>query len=375
MYDLTSYAWMAADAERITALAAAVEAASPNRVVLDLGCGTGIVTLLACRAGARCVYAIDTNPALEVARRLIRENGYQDKVKFFCQRSQDVQLPERVDLIVADLRGQLPYANDALLCLKDARSRFLKAGGRMIPLQDVIRAAVVDASDAVPNLAQPAFAGLSLEPWATRMSHEYMATSEKTVLLSPEQTLGALDYEQFQSPDFAGTTGFTITQGGVAHGVLVWFDTRLDAHHKFSNAPSESRTPIYRRALFRWPQPRLVKLGQTLEFRLDARYVAAWQGYHWAWSTRFDASGDSFRQSTFGANQLSLDKMKACARDARPTRSREGQQKSFILGLMEGDLSVSEIVAAARERFPDVPDIERTAEFTIWKYAHTEESD
>ena len=77
MYSVLDYGLMASDGVRMSAYARAIErAVKPGSVVLDLGSGTGTCALLAARAGARHVYAIDFNPAIWVARDLAKENGF-----------------------------------------------------------------------------------------------------------------------------------------------------------------------------------------------------------------------------------------------------------------------------------------------------------
>ncbi len=109
-YSIADYGSMIADRVRMRAYEAALRRhVTPETVVLDLGCGTGIFSLLACRFGAARVYAIDPNPAVAVGRQLARDNGFGDRIKFFQARAEDVTLPELADLLVCDLRGILPF--------------------------------------------------------------------------------------------------------------------------------------------------------------------------------------------------------------------------------------------------------------------------
>ena len=102
MYNIVAYGSMIADRGRTnayaTALNAAVDAAS---VVLDIGAGPGIFTLLACKAGARKVYAVEPDGSIEVAREAVAANGFQDRVEFIQALSTEITLPEQVDVIVA----------------------------------------------------------------------------------------------------------------------------------------------------------------------------------------------------------------------------------------------------------------------------------
>ena len=84
------------------------QAITPESVVLDIGTGTGIFALLACQFGARKVYAIEPDDAIQVARQLSSANGNAERIKFFQDTSTKVTLPERAVVIVSDMGGALP---------------------------------------------------------------------------------------------------------------------------------------------------------------------------------------------------------------------------------------------------------------------------
>src|SRR5215467_2076803 len=74
----------------------------PGDVVIDLGAGTGIFGLLACRAGAARVYAIEPGGMIELARALAAANGVGDRITFVRAHSSEAQLPEQADVLVGD---------------------------------------------------------------------------------------------------------------------------------------------------------------------------------------------------------------------------------------------------------------------------------
>ena len=99
----------------------------PDCVVLDIGTGTGIMAMLALRYGARRVYAIEPANIIQVARETAAANGMQDRIVFVQDLSSRASLPERVDLIVEDLRGASPWHGTHLLDVMDARNAFPEA--------------------------------------------------------------------------------------------------------------------------------------------------------------------------------------------------------------------------------------------------------
>lgn len=95
MYLLDEFGDMIADKSRFGAYADAIQrAVRPGDVVVDLGCGPGIFALLACRAGAKRVYAIDAGEVIHFARQLAAANGFADRIEFFHGDSRQIELAE-----------------------------------------------------------------------------------------------------------------------------------------------------------------------------------------------------------------------------------------------------------------------------------------
>ncbi len=156
MYSVFAYGQMIADKGRMAAYERALrQAVTPGCVVLDIGAGTGILALLACRLGARRVYAIEPNDAIGLAREIAAVNGYAKSIEFIQELSTKVALPEQADVIVSDLRGILPLFPGNVAAVADARKRFLASGGVLIPRQDELWAAVVQAPDLYDGYVLP----------------------------------------------------------------------------------------------------------------------------------------------------------------------------------------------------------------------------
>jgi protein arginine N-methyltransferase 1 len=145
IYSLRDYGEMIADRERFEAYRKAiVKAVRPDDVVLEIGCGPGVFALLACQAGARKVYAIESEEIVHFARELAVANGFVDRIEFIQGDSRKMELPERANVIVSDLRGSLPFFGRAIESIEDARKRFLAAKGQLIPQRDTLKAASVE---------------------------------------------------------------------------------------------------------------------------------------------------------------------------------------------------------------------------------------
>lgn len=109
----------------------------PNATVLDVGCGTGILSMFSARAGAKRVIGVDASAIAELAQRLVTKNGFEDTIKIVNGRVEELEnmLGEdlKVDLIVSEWMGYGLLFESMLDSVLDARDRWLKPGGVMVP--------------------------------------------------------------------------------------------------------------------------------------------------------------------------------------------------------------------------------------------------
>lgn len=304
MYGLLDYGKMMADGHRRAAYERALaQVITPGCRVLDLGCGLGIFSLMACRLGAGHVDAIDANPCLEVARQIVRDNGYGDRVQCFHGTSQEFEPTIRADVIIADLRSILPMAGHHLPTLDDARRRLLRPGGVMIPRRDHLWLAAVE---------DEALHARQVRPWLDgTVGFDFSAAESLTrhgwckARVQPEQLLmtaarwAEIDYADCSVPEVRGGVESTVERTATAHGMVVWFDTELTDEVTLSNAPDRPEL-IYGSAFFPFERPLAVQAGDRLHLHLDATLVG--EEYVWTWTTGHWRQGrelTSFRQSTF----------------------------------------------------------------------------
>lgn len=102
-------------------------------VVLDLGAGFGLLSMLCVRHGATRVYAIEQGPYVQLGRAITADNGMLGRIIWVQGNSAEVTLPERVDVIVSETLGQWALEEFTVEYMHDARRRFGKLGVRMIP--------------------------------------------------------------------------------------------------------------------------------------------------------------------------------------------------------------------------------------------------
>ena len=112
---------------------ALLRAIKPGDTVLDMGAGTGILSLFSVQAGAGRVFAVERTDMAKVAERIVRDNGAEEVIEVIQSNMEDADLPLQVDVIVSEWMGGLGVDENMLAPLVIARDRYLKPGGRIIP--------------------------------------------------------------------------------------------------------------------------------------------------------------------------------------------------------------------------------------------------
>lgn len=363
MYNVSSYGFMIADNVRMGAYSEALRrAVKPDSVVLDIGAGTGVFALLACKFGARRVYAIEPADAIQVAREIAAANGYDNRIEFIQGLSTEVTLPERADVIISDLRGLLPLLGHHISSIADARARLLKPGGTLISQRDDVRAAIVEAEETyneyLDHWDKFGFDMAAARRIVTNTIGWRIKTDSAEILLTRPRLWTTLDYTTISDPNVAGEMSFDVTRPGTAHGMLVWFDAAMAEGVGFSNGPG-ARNPakVYGRCFFPWPHPVELKEGDRVKVRLDARLVA--DDYVYRWETTIGSSSASqpikahFNQSTFYGETLSFGGLRKKCDAYIPELNPEGLVDHYVLGQMSARAPLGEIAKQLAERFPD----------------------
>lgn len=124
---------MVRDTVRVSAYRRAIFRHCAGKMVVEIGCGSGILSILAAKAGARRVIAIEESAIAELAAAMFEANGVTDRVELRRANSRDVSLPGRADVILHEVLGVDPFGENILPFIEDARERLLAPGGILIP--------------------------------------------------------------------------------------------------------------------------------------------------------------------------------------------------------------------------------------------------
>jgi len=107
-----------------------------GKVVLDVGCGTGILSMFAAKAGAKMVIGVDMSSIVDHAKQIVKDNKLDDVVTIIRGKVEEISLPEgvdKVDIIISEWMGYCLFYESMLDTVLYARDKWLTEGGLMFP--------------------------------------------------------------------------------------------------------------------------------------------------------------------------------------------------------------------------------------------------
>ena len=206
--------------------------------VADIGVGTGILSLWALEAGAKKVYGIDVNKnIIEKAKERINQAGFSNKFEVFNDLSYKISLPEKVDVIVSEILGNLGDNEDMTPILDDAQKRFLKEGGQIIPKKVETFLVPISSTKAHSQIAKGECKGvsdkynlidlLSKLEIQNRFNLYYDVIVPKNSYLSSPKLVADFQFKGFDKAKYENEIEFKVTKDGILTGFKGYFVAEL----------------------------------------------------------------------------------------------------------------------------------------------------
>ena len=286
MFTVDDFRRMFVDPIRHPAMVSALEESmTPGATVLDLGSGPAMYGFHALRLGASHVYAIEPHAAaIALGEQLAFQNHLQDRITFYPSMSFDVELPEKADVLVADLRDSVPFFGRNLDSIVDAKARLLKPNAIIIPRSDRGLMAPITSTSLRNRFSSWAdnTAGIDTLPAAELIANQYHFDHLASDQIRAEPvSYGTINYgiDQDGSTPVGWSGVVDIASDGIVDALGLWFESDLTPRVKLRSGPGGAR--IYRTKQLPIFPAVAVRRGDRFEFSVRADFTGS--AYRWFW--------------------------------------------------------------------------------------------
>ena len=254
--------------------AALKRAIVPGCRVLEIGTGTGLLAMMAARAGAEVV-TCEADPAVALAARdVVAANGLSDRVRVVNKHSTALDLADlggSADILVSEIVSNDMVSEGVLPAHEDAVPRLLRPGGVVIPARGQVRVALAEDSGWDRGRVESA-SGFDLTPF-NRLAQPYReipVESDRLTLRSDPADLFDFDFASGGPwPALRGGASLE-SSGGRVNGIVQWIALDMDDHGRYENRP-KAGVPSCWGAIF-WSFGRVLETVAGQKIGIAARH-------------------------------------------------------------------------------------------------------
>ncbi|VEU39817.1 unnamed protein product [Pseudo-nitzschia multistriata] len=245
-----------------------------DKIVLDVGCGTGILSMFASQVGARHVYAVDCSSIAHQARRIVERNGFGDKITVIQGKIEEIELPvPEVDVIVSEWMGYFLLYESMLDTVIYARDKWLVKDGTGIVFPDKAVMYISALEDGQVKRDRIEFwdnvYGFDMTPIKDiALKEPVVDVVDSKAVVSDAVPILHLDILTCRKEDveFAASFELTANRNDYVHALVAYFECAFTQVHKpigFSTSPF-CRYTHWKQTIFYLPENLVVCDGERI---------------------------------------------------------------------------------------------------------------
>ncbi|KAM7519593.1 hypothetical protein LguiB_018555 [Lonicera macranthoides] len=214
-----------------------------DKIVLDVGAGTGILSLFCAKAGAKHVYAVECSQMADMAQEIVKANGFSNVITVLKGKIEEIELPvPQVDIIISEWMGYFLLYENMLNTVLYARDKWLVKDGLVLPDKASLYVTAIEDAEYKED---------KIEFWNNVYGFD-MSCIRKQSIMEPlvdtvDQNLITMDISKMSSGDASFTAPFKLVaeRDDYIHALVAYFDVAFTKCHKmtgFSTGPKSRAT-------------------------------------------------------------------------------------------------------------------------------------
>lgn len=249
--------------------------------VLDIGTGSGLLSMMAVKAGAERVYACEMVPVLaDIAKKVVRDNGMSDKIEIFNLKSTALKigqhLPAKADVVVSEILDCGLLGEGVLPSLRHAYANLLKPGAVSVPQSADVFGVLLEMGDLKKVNPVGEISGFDLSAFEEfRMADEYQKVHLQSLphrRLSGVFPIHHFDFQNLPAERSANDPlrkplSVLATESGHFHAVAFWFALHVDERTSLSTGP-DGEMIHWGQALYFLKNDRKVESGEMIDLTM-----------------------------------------------------------------------------------------------------------
>ncbi|WP_031318728.1 50S ribosomal protein L11 methyltransferase [Blastomonas sp. CACIA14H2] len=253
------------------AIVAALAETGPDARVLDIGTGSGLLSMMAARAGAQSVTACEMVPIIaDMARQIIADNGYADRITVHTAPSTELRvgehLDERADILVSEILSSDLLTEHVIDTFEDAHARLLKPDAIVIPRAASAIGCLVESQVLADYVFVDQVSGFDISRFGALASPKLPIHGTMTdwKRLSDDVELVHIDLTRTQHQSDLHLLQINVLEDGIATGIVQWMHVDLAEGISFDNHPDGYTDGGWLQVLHNFPEPVAVRAGDVL---------------------------------------------------------------------------------------------------------------
>ena len=251
-----------------------------DKIVLDIGCGSGILSMFAAQAGAKMVIGVEMSSIMDYTRKIVKANGFEDQIVLLHGKMEEVKLPvDKVDIIISEWMGYFLLYESMLDSVLWARDKYLKKDGLVFPDRAVMKICAIEDGD---------YRKEKIDFWdnvygfdmkcikQTALLEPLVDTVENDAVITNQSELYNIDIRTVKVEQLAFKKDFKVVfnRDDTCHAIVVHFDTifdhGLDTKIKFGTGPDNEYTH-WKQTVFYLNDIMRVSCGDTLTGTISSK--------------------------------------------------------------------------------------------------------